>query len=170
MDLVPEIRQRFSAHSFLPDPVASDSLDRILEAGRIAPSAKNRQPWRFVVIQDGEHRRKIQEAAYNEAWVGEAPVLIAVCSTNIDYRMPNGQLAYPVDLAFAAAYMELQSIHEGLGCCINTTFQEDEIRELLTVPYSMRIVLILAVGKTQELRLGEPQRLSRNRVASFEHW
>ncbi len=170
MDLVPVIQQRFSANAFLPDPVSPEALDRILEAGRRAPSAKNRQPWRFVVIQDAGYRRKIQEAAYNEPWVGQAPVIIAVCSTNIDYRMPNGQLAYPVDLSFASAYMELQAFHEGLGCCINTTFQEDDIRELLTVPYSMRILLLLVIGHVAEKRTGEPHRLSKARIVSYEHW
>ena len=170
MDLVPVIQQRFSAHAFLPDPVAPEVLERILEAGRRAPSAKNRQPWRFVVIQDVQHKLRIQEAAYGESWVGEAPVIIAVCSTNIDYRLPNGQLAYPLDLAFAAAYMELQSVHEGLGCCVNTTFQEDDVRELLTVPYSMRIVTLLVIGHVAEKRTGEPNRLPKSRIVSYEHW
>lgn len=170
MDLTPVIQQRFSAHAFLPDPVAPEALDRILEAGRRAPSAKNRQPWRFVVIQQEAYRRQIQEAAYNEPWVGQAPVIIAVCSTNIDYRMPNGQLAYPIDLSFAAAYMELQAVHEGLAVCINTTFQEDDVRELLTVPYSMRIVLLLIIGHPAEKRTGEPNRLAKSRVVSYEHW
>jgi nitroreductase len=170
MDLVSVIQQRFSAHAFLPDPVAPEALDRILEAGRRAPSAKNRQPWRFVVVQSEAYRKKIQESAYNEPWVGQAPVLIAVCSTNIDYRMPNGQLAYPVDLAFAAAYMELQAVHEGLGCCINTTFQEEEVRDLLTVPHGMKIVLLLVIGHLAEKRTGEPNRLPKARVVSYEHW
>ena len=170
MDLIPVIQQRFSAHAFLPDPVSPEALERILEAGRRAPSAKNRQPWRFVVLQQEMLRRKAQDAAYNEPWVGQAPVVIAVCSTNIDYRMPNGQLAYPIDLSFAAAYMELQSFHEGLACCINTTFQEDEIRELLTVPYSMRVVVLLVIGHPAEKRTGEPNRLPKSRIVSYEHW
>jgi nitroreductase len=170
MELVPVIQQRFSAHAFLPDPVDPAALDRILEAGRRAPSAKNRQPWRFVVIQQEEHRKRIQDAAYNEPWVGQAPVIIAVCSTNIDYKMPNGQTSYPIDLSFAAAYMELQAVHEGLACCINTTFQEDDVRELLTVPYSMRVVLLLIIGHPAEKRTGEPNRLPKARIVSFEHW
>lgn len=170
MDLAPVIQQRFTAHAFLPDAVAPEALERILEAGRRAPSAKNRQPWRFVVIQQEERRKQIQDAAYNEPWVGQAPVIIAVCSTNIDYRMPNGQLAYPIDLSFAAAYMELQATHEGLGCCINTTFQEDDVRDLLTVPYSMRVVMLLIIGHVSSTRSGEPNRLPKGRIVSYEHW
>jgi len=170
MDLLPAIQQRFSTHAFLPDPVSPEAIERILEAGRRAPSAKNRQPWRFVVVQQDDYRAKIQDAAYNEPWVGQAPAIIAVCSTNIDYRMPNGQLAYPIDLSFAAAYMELQAFHEGLGCCINTTFREDDIRDLLTVPYSMRIVVLLTIGHPAEKRSGEPNRLPTSRVVSHGHW
>jgi nitroreductase len=170
MDLIPVIQQRFSAHAFLADPVSPEAMERILEAGRRAPSAKNRQPWRFVVIQQEALRRKVQDAAYNEPWVGQAPAVIAVCSTNIDYRMPNGQLAYPIDLSFAAAYMELQAFHEGLACCINTTFQEEEIRELLTVPYSMRVVVLLVIGHPAEKRTGDPNRLPKGRIVSYEHW
>ncbi len=170
MDLLPEILHRFSVHQFREEPVDPEALGRILEAGRLAPSAKNRQPWRFVVVQDPANRQRIQQAAYNETAVGSAPVHIAICSTNIDYRMPNGQLSYPVDLAMSAAFMSLQAVHEGLGSCINTTFEEDEIRELLTVPYSMRVVMLLVVGHPAEKKKMEHNRLPKSRLVSYEHW
>jgi nitroreductase len=170
MDLLPEILQRSSVHQFRDEPVSAESLDRILEAGRLAPSAKNRQPWRFVVVQEAGLKRKIQEAAYNEPGVGQAGALIAVCSTNIDYRMPNGQLSYPIDLAMSAAFMTLQAVREGLGSCLNTTFEEDEIRDLLTVPYSMRVVMLLIIGVAAEKKTMEHTRLPKARLVSYEHW
>ena len=51
-------------------------------------------------------------------------MIIAVCSTNIEYKMPNGQLSYPIDLSIAATFMMLQAVHEGLGACMVTTFRE----------------------------------------------
>ena len=90
MDILPEILKRRSIRKFKPDPVEKDVIERILEAGRLAPSAKNRQTWRFVVLQKKENREKIKEAAFNQEFVSEAPVIIAACTTNIDYRMPNG--------------------------------------------------------------------------------
>ncbi|NNM66726.1 MAG: nitroreductase [Spirochaetales bacterium] len=168
-DILAVIRSRFSPHSFLDREVADDVVDRILEAGRLAPSAKNRQPWRFVVVRDLAKRQLISQAAYNEPWIVQAPVHVAVCSTNIDYKMPNGQTAYPIDLSFAAAFMALQAVDEGLACCINTTFDENEIRDLLTVPYGMRVVLLLILGHSDEKPTGH-ERLAKSRIVSFEHW
>ena len=101
-------------------------------------------------MQKKETRERIQEAAFGQEHVGQAAAIIAVCTTNIDYRMPNGQLSYPVDLAFAACQMTLQAVHEGLGTCCVTTFDEQEVREILTAPFSMRVVLLLLVGHPRD--------------------
>ena len=153
MELLPEISNRQSIRSFTSQPVEDDQIERILEAGRLAPSAKNRQPWRFVVITEESLRNKIKVAAFNQEHVGQAPLIIALCSTNIDYRMPNGQYSYPIDITFAASFMIIQAEHEGLGSCINTTFDETEVKELLTVPYSMKAVMLLLIGHTSDIDL-----------------
>ncbi|MDC7241751.1 MAG: nitroreductase family protein, partial [Spirochaetales bacterium] len=106
---------RVTADSFLDEPIPEESLNNILDAGRIAPSAKNRQPWRFIVLEDAEVRKKIKECAYGDDRFSQAPVAIAACTTNIGYRMPNGELSYPVDLTFALSFMMLQAEHEGMG-------------------------------------------------------
>ncbi len=171
MDVLPEILKRRSIRSFTAKPLEKDQVERILEAGRLAPSAKNRQEWRFVVIQKKETRERIQEAAFGQEYVGQAAAVIAVCTTNIDYRMPNGQLSYPVDLAFAASHMALQAVHEGLGTCCVTTFDEQEVREILTAPFSMRIVLLLLVGHPRDPVDAEPgPRKLLKQVSSKEHW
>jgi nitroreductase len=171
MELLPEIEKRRSVRSFTAKALDKDQVDRIVEAGRIAPSAKNRQEWRFVVVQKKETRERLQEAAFGQEHVGQAAAVIAVCTTNIDYRMPNGQLSYPVDLAFAAAWMTLQAVHEGLGTCCVTTFDEQEVREILTVPFSMRVVLLLLIGHPREPLEAEPgPRKPLKQVSSREHW
>jgi nitroreductase len=169
MEVLPEILARRSVRSFTSKALDRDQVERILEAGRLAPSAKNRQEWRFVVVQKKETRQKIMEASFNQEAVGQAPAIIAVCTTNIDYRMPNGQLSYPVDLAFAASFMVLQAVHEGLGTCCMTTFDEQEIREILTTPFSMRIVLLLLVGYPAETPEPTPRKPLRQ-VSGRDHW
>lgn len=169
MELLPEIQNRQSIRSFSPQPVEDAQLNRILEAGRIAPSAKNRQPWRFIVITEEGLRNKVKEAAFNQEHVGQAPVIIALCSTNIDYRMPNGQYSYPIDITFAASFMVIQAEHEGLGSCIITTFDETEIKELLTVPYSMKAVMLLLIGHTAEKSMKEPRK-ALQRISAVNHW
>ena len=71
--MLPEILQRRSTEHFGPSPVSAAKLERVLEAGRLAPSAKNRQEWRFVVVQKKALREKIREAAFGEEKVGQAP-------------------------------------------------------------------------------------------------
>lgn len=169
MDLLPEIEQRRSIRSFTNTPLSKEQIKRIVEAGRKAPSAKNRQPWRFIIITDQALKEKIKVAAFNQEYVSQAGAIIAACSTNIDYRMPNGQLSHPVDISFAVSFMMLQAVHEELGTCIVTTFDEQEVKDLLTVPHSMRVVLLLLVGHPDEIPFPE-SRKSFERIAVFNHW
>lgn len=97
-------------------------------------------------------------------------MIIACCSTNTEYKMPNGQLSYPIDISFAASFMMLQAVHEGLGTCIVTTFDETIVRELLTVPFSMRVVLLLLAGYPASAPSNFHDRLPLSRVSSYDHW
>ena len=170
MDIIPEIKARFSLRDYRKNPVPADVLERILEAGRLAPSAKNRQAWRFVAIQDDEIKKRMQEACYGEDYIGLAPVLIAFCTTNIDYVMPNGQASYPIDLSFPAAFMMIQAQHEGLGSCLVSTYDEADVKQILTVPYSMRVVHLMTLGYSA--RDADPlrDRFPASRVISYDHW
>jgi len=111
----------------------------------------------------------MMEAAFGQDYVGQAPLIIAVCTTNIDYHMPNGQLSYPVDLAFAASHMVLQAVHEGLGTCCITTFDEQEVADLLTIPFSMRVVLVILVGHADAVPEATPRKPLKQ-VMGKDHW
>jgi len=169
MGLLPEIENRTSVRRFTDEPVSESQLARIVEAGRLAPSAKNRQSWRFIVIEDPEIRSGIRDAAFGQDHVGQAPVVVALCTTNIEYKMPNGQLSYPIDLSMAASFMMLQAAHEGLGTCLVTTFREEDVKSLLTVPYSMRVVMLLTIGHASG-KTEPATRLPVERIVSHNHW
>jgi nitroreductase len=169
MDIIKEIKNRVSIRKFKNQKIDRSVLDRILEAGRSAPSAKNRQPWRFIVIDDEPLKQKIEKAAYGQDYVGNAGAIIAACSTNIEYEMPNGQNSYPIDISFAVSFMMMQTEHEGLGSCVVTTYDEKEIKSILTVPYSMRVVMLLLVGVPED-RYSESVRKNLNQVSAYNHW
>ena len=169
MSLLPEIEKRASVRSFAEKAVAQEQLDRVLEAGRLAPSAKNRQAWRFVVIEKPVLRGQVQNAAFGQDYVGQAPVIIALCTTNVEYKMPNGQFSYPVDMGIACSFMMLQAVHEDLGTCVVTTFNEQDVKTMLTVPYTMRVVMLLLVGHPAEAAEQEG-RMPKDRVVSYNHW
>ena len=108
-------------------------------------------------------------AAFGLNDLGQAPVVVALCTTNIEYKMPNGQLSYPIDLSMAASFMMLQAAHEGLGTCVVTTFREQDVKSLLTVPYSMRVVMLLTIGHASGK--SEPAgRLPVERIVSHNYW
>jgi len=97
MDVFEAISRRRSIRKYKTTPVEEEKLDKILEAARIAPSAANRQEWKFLVVKDKETRQKLVNAANSQNFVGEAPVIIVACSTESERVMPCGQYAYTVD-------------------------------------------------------------------------
>ncbi|RLW68802.1 MAG: nitroreductase [spirochete symbiont of Stewartia floridana] len=169
MDILAAIRERFTTQSFDGRPIDSDVLDRILEAGRLAPSAKNRQTWRFIAIKKPEIKQVLSNACFGDARILKSGCIIAACTTNIQYIMPNGQPSYPLDIAFAVSYMDLQATHEGLATAIVSSYDEQAVKSLLTTPYSMRVVLMLAVGHSSEKKAFK-KRFPSDRLISYDHW
>ena len=169
MALLSQIKNRYSVRSYQPRPVEKEKLLAVLEAARLAPSAKNFQEWRFVVVQDEATRRKLMVAANNQAFVGEAPVVIACCATNTDYVMRCGQASYPIDLAIAIDHMTLQAVEEGLGTCWVGSFYEDQVKLILGIPEKVRVVGLLTLGYPKD-RIRPKSRLPLDQITSFDKW
>lgn len=145
MELYEAIEKRRSVRAYQERPVEEDKLRRVLNAGRIAPSARNRQPWKFVVVRAAELRSAIAKAS-DQSWMKQAPVVIAVVGTSPDYVMHCGVPADPVDCAIAIDHMTLAAVAEGLGTCWVGHFDQDACCRLLEVPASAKIVELLTLG------------------------
>lgn len=135
-------------------PVETEKLERILEAGRLAPSACNAQPWKFVVITDRELAVKIGKAASGlgmNKFAKDAPVHILVVeeSANIT-SMLGGKVKdkhFPlIDIGIAAAHITLAAESEGLGSCMIGWFDEKEMKRLAGIPSSKRVLLDITIG------------------------
>jgi nitroreductase len=146
MNVFEAIKSRRSIRSFSDKPIEEEKLSRVLEAGRLAPSAKNLQEWKFLIVKDRELKKKLVIAAYNQHFLAEAPVVIVGCATLVNYVMSCGQYAYPIDLAIAMDHMTLQAVEEGLGTCWIGSFKEDEVKKILNIPENIRIVELLPLG------------------------
>jgi nitroreductase len=79
------IERRRSIRKFKPDPVSEDTLNSLLDAARLAPSGCNAQPWRFKVVKDGETKRHLARAAYDQPFIAEAPVVLVCCADIREY-------------------------------------------------------------------------------------
>jgi nitroreductase len=169
MALLSQIKNRYSCRSYQQRAVEKEKLLTVLEAARLAPSAKNFQEWRFVVVQEEATRQKLVVAANNQGFVGEAPVVIACCATNVDYVMRCGQYSYPIDLAIAIDHMTLQAVAEGLGTCWVGSFYEDQVKTILGIPKEIRVVELLALGYPKD-HAKPKNRLPLERITCFEKW
>ena len=169
MELWEAIRQRRSIRKYKDQPVEEEKLNRVLEAGRLAPSAGNRQEWRYVVVRDEATRRKLAEAANDQQFVAEAAVVIACCAVGADHVMSCGQPCYPIDVAISVDHMTLAAVEEGLGTCWIGAFKEPAVKALLGVPEEVRVVELLALGYPDT----EPkprQRKPVNEIVCYERW
>jgi nitroreductase len=146
MDVSQAIRERYSVRKFQSKEVPEQLLRKILEAARLAPSAANRQRWKFVVVRDPKRRKELARAAAGQTFVGEAPVVIAAVSLDPEYVMRCGVPEYAVDLAIAVDHMTLQAVELGLGTCWIGAFSQEEVKRILGVPDEYKVVALLPLG------------------------
>jgi nitroreductase len=146
MELKEAILQRKSIRGYEKTPVPEEKLNAVLEAARMAPSGANRQPWKFVVVRDGEKREQLSAASGGQRHVAEAPVVIAAVGTMPENMMLCDVPAYPVNLAIAIDHMTLAAVDEGLGTCWIGAFKQDVARKILEVPENCKIVALLTLG------------------------
>lgn len=169
MEILPAIRQRRSVRAYTAQPVPEAQLQAVLEAARLAPSARNLQEWRFIVVRDAATRARLAAAANRQAFVGQAPVVIAGCAIHTEYIMRGGQLAYPIDLAIALDHMTLQAAAAGLGTCWIGSFFEDEVRQVLGIPAGVRVVCLLTLGYPADVPQPKNRRPAEQIIA-HERW
>jgi len=170
MDVMEAIKKRFSVRSYQEQPIEEKKLIDILESARLAPSAKNLQEWRFVVVRDRKTRQRLVQAARNQAFVAQAPVVIACCAKTDNHVMACGQLCYPIDVAIAIEHMVLKATAEGLGTCWVGAFYEDKVKEILGIPKDIRVVELLTLGYPAGLPSAHKDRLSLDEIVMHERW
>ena len=170
MNVFEAIRKRRSVRGFLDKSIEDEKLSAVLEAGRLAPSAKNRQEWRFVVVKNREVRREVAEAANGQNFVGEAPVVIVACGVTDGYVMSCGQPSYPIDVAIALDHISLAAIELGLGTCWIGAFNEKEVKEILGISKETRVVALMPIGYPSDSSAVKKRRLSLNDIVKYEHW
>lgn len=156
MEVLEAIRTRRSIRKYERRPVPEESVRKILEAGRWAPSASNAQPWNFIVLRDEGVRREVARAATYGKFLAEAPLGIAVV---ID---PAASTDPVEDGAIATQNMILAAHALGLGTCWIGSYgsaYEERVKEILRIPEGKRLLSIVSVGFPAESRKSERREL-----------
>jgi nitroreductase len=168
MAILETIRKRYSCRNYLEKNIERNKLEEVLEAARLAPSAKNMQDWRFVVVTDNEKKRRIADAANNQLFLEKAGAIIVACTTT-DYVMRCGQPAGAIDVAIALEHICLQAASLGLATCWIGSFYPEKVRHIVGIPADITIVELLALGYPADTP-GEPSRLPLEKIVCFDNW
>jgi len=145
MSTLDVILSRRSIRKYQDKPIPKEALDKILEAAKQAPSAVNKQPYRFVVVDDPEIKKELKSLL--SRFLDKAPVVIVGCA-NIKALM-TGKWAV-IDTSIAFQNMVLAAWSLGVGSCWVGSFNEQKIKELLKVPDKWKIVALVTFGYPDE--------------------
>lgn len=168
MSFISLVKKRRSIRGYEDTPVSFDTIKRILETVRFAPSACNLQPWHFIVIRDEANRKKLS-SVYPKPWFINAPVIIAACCDHAVSWKRNGTKDFgEIDVAIALDHLTLAAAEEGLGTCWIGAFNFDEAIMQLGLPEHITPVAFTPLGYPLEQAAPEKIRKSVDSLVHYE--
>lgn len=146
MNLLEIAKSRYSCRAYRPERVEEAKLDYILECVRMAPSAVNRQPWRFHIVCSEEGKRKLQQC-YNREWFTTAPMyVVASIRHDEEWVRADGKHHGNIDIAIAVEHLCLAATEQGLATCWVCNFDADLCKQLLALPEAEEPAVIVPLG------------------------
>ena len=173
------IKIRQSVRKYQDKLVEKEKIKKIIEAVRLAPSASNSQPWKLIIVDDPELKDKVADATFSKTiafnkFVPQAPVITVMVIekprliTQIGGRIKNREFPL-IDIGIAAEHFCLQAAELGLGTCILGWFNEKKVKELLQVPKTKRVPLLISLGYS-EARTRDKTRKSMEEICSWNKY
>jgi nitroreductase len=176
------VERRFSLRRYDADRRLSDhDLLFIFEAARLAPSAENSQPWRFVIVRDPAVRARLARECFSGMYLptrfaGEAPAIVALCANRARIIKRAGELIlqtalYQLDCGIAGEHLALAAAERGIGSCWIGWFNKRKARKVLGLPPYIEVVALIALGYPRE---GTPARRKIRQplssIVSLDRW
>jgi nitroreductase len=179
MNFIELINSRQSVRKYADKPVEKEKIERCIEAGRLAPSASNSQPWKYIVVDEPALKEKVAKETFStlvafNKFALQAPVIIAIVMekpniiTQLGGRVKDKDF-FLIDIGITAEHFCLQAAEEGLGTCMLGWFNEKAIQKLLEIPTKKRIGLIITLGYAAD----EPRKKIRkemNKMVSYNKY
>jgi nitroreductase len=170
------VNKRYSVRNYKTTPVPQEKVIRCIEAARLAPSACNSQPWKFIIVDDPELVNELAKAAFEglldfNHFAFKAPVLVLVVSERENLSAKFGSIVKKknfslMDIGIAAEHFCLQAAEEGLGTCIIGWFNEKKVKKILSIPRLKRVELVVTVGFSADEKIPLKKRKSMNEILS----
>jgi len=171
------VKNRRSIRRYLERPVEREKILACIEAARLAPSADNVQPWRFLIIDDPELKAKFAQEVFSgiyfiSKFAAKAPVLIMILArldiiaNRIGKQIQNIHF-YLIDIGIAGEHIVLQAEELGLGSCWIGWFNIRKARKFLKIPRKYKIVSLMAMGYYEKRPTREKKRKELEEIAWF---
>lgn len=148
MSILNIIRERRSIRKYRPDPIPQDVLGRVMEAARLAPSGKNLQPWKFIMVTEAGIKDQLAEASRRQLFIAQAPLIIVACGypeQSYQYQ-GNYMQSWSIDVTCALDHLMLQAQEEGLGTCWIGAFEEKDVKRILDIPEDVKVLALTPLG------------------------
>ncbi|MBW6517245.1 MAG: nitroreductase family protein [ANME-2 cluster archaeon] len=166
------IYQRRSVRTFTPDPVDRQTIEKLIHDAQMAPSAGNLQARDFIVVTNTAVKKKLKEAALDQKFIVQAPVIIVFCAnTPRSSRIysARGELYAIQDASISAMVMTLAAHDRGLATCWVGAFNDADVAEILMIPHNIRPVCMLALGYPADTP-DAPVRMDASKLVHWESW
>lgn len=180
MDFSELVQKRYSVRNYDTRTVSRDKIDSCIEAARLAPSACNSQPWKFIVIDDSQLREKISDSAFKNIvdfnhFAYRAPVLVLIVSERQKISARLGGIIKrknfsQMDIGISAEHFCLQAADLGLGTCMLGWFNENKVKRRLKIPANKRIELVIALGYSMDDSVPDKKRKPKDQMLSYNKY
>ncbi|MFO7999849.1 MAG: nitroreductase family protein [Marinilabilia sp.] len=171
MDFKTLIRTRYSARKYKPEAISEKLLNEVLDAGRMAPTAVNKQPFLFIVVNKKDKLKELYEA-YPREWFATAPSVIVVCADHSSSwkRGNDGKDHADIDAAIATDHMTLRAAELGLGTCWVCNFDPEKAAQTLNLPGHIEPAVLLPIGKPEEVEGPLKKRKALSELVKFNEY
>lgn len=161
------VQKRYSLRNYQEKQVEKEKILTVLEAGRLAPSAVNYQPLRYIVVTDPDKISKVLES-YPRKWIQNVPAIIVVCGDhNQSWKRKDGKDHCDIDAAIAISHMTLAATEIGLGTCIVCAFDAKLCHENLNLPENLEVEALLPIGYPADENIPEKKRKSLDEIVEW---
>ena len=168
MKVIEVIQKRYSCRAYIDKPVEQDKLDQIFEAARQAPSAKNLQDWRFVVVTDKKIKQQVAGCTNHQESFVLAGAIIAACSVCKEI-MKCGQQIAPIDVSIALEHIALMATELDLATCWIGSFDAEKVKQILAIPKDIAIIELMALGYPEKSSRQTTREPVKN-IVCYDKW